>query len=79
MRKDMAERLARVALGGQQRDLGMGMMGEQADEFGAGIAAGAENADPDAIRCLCHGADLRRYKSDEQKSKKGAPERGAQV
>ena len=54
MRKHLAERLARVALGGEQGELGRGMAGEQADELGTRVAARTQDGDLDPVRWLGH-------------------------
>ena len=50
MGKDLRQRLAGLAIGGQQADLDPGMKGQKAQQLGPGIAAGPENADPDLVR-----------------------------
>src|SRR5215831_5677240 len=54
MRKHLGERLARLAVGREQADLDSGMTRQQAHEFRARVAAGAENADPKSVRALAH-------------------------
>ena len=50
MGKDLRQRLARLAIGGEQADLHPGMKGQKTQQLGAGITAGPENADPELVR-----------------------------
>jgi hypothetical protein len=52
--ENIADALADTAVPRQKRNIGVGMAGEQANEFGARIATGAENADPNAVQSVAH-------------------------
>src|SRR6185437_17165633 len=67
MREDGGDRLTGMAVGGERDDLDPVVAGEEAQQFGAGIAAGAEDGDLHAMSCLQH------VQSPDKK--KGAPRR----
>jgi hypothetical protein len=46
--EDLADGLPRLPLGGQRPDLGVGMIADQAQQLGAGVAARPKDADPHA-------------------------------
>src|SRR5260221_4622022 len=55
MREDGADRLAGVTVGGKRDDLDAVVAGEEAQQLGASIAAGAENGDLHAMFAGFHG------------------------
>ena len=54
MREHLGQALAGLALAGEQRDVDLRVAGQQAQELGAGIAAGPQNADLQPILRLGH-------------------------